>query len=125
MIFISKKSFEERIVTEVREQIKIQMGKELANTRSIIEEIIKKKEKEQLKVLFDEWVNEALEQVRLCNYMDYTTRKSPSMVQKSLSATLEEVAHNLFKELVELLSFSNKEEFIDKVVERIRKKQIQ
>lgn len=49
---------------------------------------------------------------------------SPGKIEKSLSSIMWQLTDSMFKRLQELYEFSTKEEFIDSIVERIKKKQI-
>lgn len=131
MFFISKKKLNKYIVDEVEKKILLHTYAK-QDIKGVIENCISsidtKKTDDKLKEIFDAWIKEALDDVTITKYhyaFDHTSfYKELGKVEKSLSSIMYKICGDMFNQLREICGFSDKEEFIDKVVERIQKKQI-
>lgn len=128
LLIIYKKKLKKYIIDEVERKISLHTYAK-QDIKGVIENCVSsidtKKIDDKLKEIFDAWIKESMADTQeMIRTNRWYSIKRDSFIKDSLSSILIEICNNMFEELKELNKFSNTEEFIDKVVERIQKKQI-
>jgi len=136
MFFISNKKFKEMISLKVKESIQRYFSDHCEEDRKHLEErisfAIKNMQREELKAIFDKWIESALEDVTKTHEIRGLHKETlykhqytePSIIKSGFQKIITELFSSMQNSLLEINRFTTQEEFIDGVIERINKKQI-